>query len=273
MRGRGLSVDIDASDFAAFLRSVNYYRFTGYAIPFQVDREHFAKDAKASDILALYHYDRKLRDLLFEALEVIELNFRTIFAHEAARVHGPLGYLDAANFTDAAKHAKAVTRLQDEFDRSKEKCVLHFKANYANPPVWSVVEIASFGALVHFFRMMQPSDQNKIATTYGYQGNYTASYIQHLCVLRNLCAHHGRLYDHQWDYRFAALPEWKGLAVPKMGESRRTPPLTRKPAPRSPTIRQARRSLGVPRPISTKQAVAVRNTRCSGAGARWAGLF
>ena len=215
LEGRGLSVDIDASDFAAFLRSVNYYRFTGYAIPFQIDREHFEKDAKASDILALYHYDRKLRDLLFEALEVIELNFRTIFAHEAARAHGPLGYLDAANFTDAAKHAKAVSRLQDEFDRSKEKCVLHFKANYANPPVWSVVEIASFGALVHFFRMMQPSDQNKIATAYGYQGNYTASYIQHLCVLRNLCAHHGRLYDHQWDYRFAALPEWKGLAVPK----------------------------------------------------------
>ena len=125
-------------------------RPTGFAIPFQVDREHFAKDAKASDILALYHYDRKLRDLLFEALEVIELNFRTIFAHEAARAHGPLGYLDAANFTDAAKHAKAVSHLQDEFDRSKEKC-----------------------------------------------------------------AHHGRLYDHQWDYRFAALPEWKRLAVPK----------------------------------------------------------
>ena len=51
LEGRGLSVDIDASDFAAFLRSVNYYRFTGYAIPFQVDREHFAKDAKASDFL------------------------------------------------------------------------------------------------------------------------------------------------------------------------------------------------------------------------------
>ena len=34
LEGRGLSVDIDASDFAAFLRSVNYYRFTGYAIPF-----------------------------------------------------------------------------------------------------------------------------------------------------------------------------------------------------------------------------------------------
>ena len=120
LEGRDLIVDINASDFAAFLRSVNYYRFTGYAIPFQIDREHFAKGAKASDILALYQYDRKLRDLLFEALEVIELNFRTIFAHEAARAHGPLGYLDAANFTDAAKHAKAVVRLQDEFDRSKD---------------------------------------------------------------------------------------------------------------------------------------------------------
>ena len=48
LEGRGLVVDIDASNFAAFLRSVNYYRFTGYAIPFQIDREHFAKDAKVS---------------------------------------------------------------------------------------------------------------------------------------------------------------------------------------------------------------------------------
>lgn len=215
LEGRGLVVDIDISAFTAFLCSVNYYRFTGYAIPFQIDREHFSKGAKVSDILALYEYDRKLRDLLFEALEVIELNFRTIFAREVARVHGPLGYLDAANFTDAAKHTQAIARLQDEFDRSKEKCVLHFKATYADPPIWSVVEIASFGTLVHLFRMMMPAEQNMIASAYGYQGNYTASYIQHLCVLRNLCAHHGRLYDHQWYYRFSALPEWKGLAVPK----------------------------------------------------------
>ena len=212
---RGLVVDIDDSDFASFLRVVNYYRFTGYAIPFQTDREHFAKNAKVSDILALYEYDRKLRDLLFEALEVIELNFRTIFAHEEARAHGPLGYLDPANFTNAGEHKKSVTCLQKEFQRSKEMCALHFQKHYLHPPIWSVVEIASFGALVHLFRCMQPPDQNRIASAYGYQGNYAASYIQHLCVLRNLCAHHGRLYDHQWDYLFTPLPEWKGLPVPK----------------------------------------------------------
>ena len=215
LEGRGLMMDVDPAEFAAFLRSVNYYRFTGYAIPFQTDREHFAKGAKVSDILALYAYDRKLRDLLFEALEVIELTFRTVFAHEAARAHGPLGYLDAANFTDASKHGKAVVRLQDEIDRSKEQCILHFKKNYQNPPVWSIVEIASFGALVHFFRMMCETDQNRVATAYGMKGNYAASYTQHLCVLRNLCAHHGRLYDHQWDYRFSPLVEWAGLPIPK----------------------------------------------------------
>ena len=39
-------------------------------------------------------------------------------------------------------------------------------------------EIASFGALVHFFRMMCETDQNRVATAYGMKGNYAASYIQ-----------------------------------------------------------------------------------------------
>ena len=72
LRARGLDVDISDADAEAYLSTVNYYRFTGYAVAFQSDREHFKMGARFSDIQAIYAYDRRLRELVFSAAEAVE---------------------------------------------------------------------------------------------------------------------------------------------------------------------------------------------------------
>ena len=74
LKARGLVFGNEAAAEIS-LKSVNYYRFTGYALPFTRDREHFLPNATFEDVMSICSFDSRLRDLLFEVLEAIELDF------------------------------------------------------------------------------------------------------------------------------------------------------------------------------------------------------
>ena len=94
---RGMVIDISVDEAAAVLRSVTYYRFSGYALPFRdVASGSYTGDLKFSDVVALYHFDCRLRELVGNALGAVEVTLRTILADELSSKYGPLGYLDAA---------------------------------------------------------------------------------------------------------------------------------------------------------------------------------
>lgn len=213
LKARGLSVDQSEDAATSYLSTVNYYRFTGYAIPFQIDREHFKQGSKFSEIQAVYSFDRELRSIVFSACEAVELTFRTILAREFTRKYGPIGYLDASNFPNANESASSVAYMEKEFDRSTAICTKHFKSTYSNPPLWAIVEVCSFGSLVRFFKALHNADQNAISSYFSMRGDILASYIHHISVLRNMCAHHARLYDHRFSYAFKPLREWKSLNI------------------------------------------------------------
>lgn len=213
LRSRGLAIDVNECDAISYLSTVNYYRFTGYAIPFQVDREHFKKGSRFSAIQAVYSFDRELRRIVFSACEAIELTFRTILAREFTRKYGPLGYLNSANFPCVKTHDACAANMCGEFARSNAICAQHFRNTYSNPPLWAVVEVCSFGSLVRFFRTLHKTDQNAISSYFSMRGDILASYVHHVSVLRNMCAHHARLYDHRFAYAFKPLKEWRSLNI------------------------------------------------------------
>ena len=62
---RGLVIDIPAEEAAEVLRSVTYYRFSGYALPFRdATSGNYTGDLKFSDVVALYRFDCRLRELV-----------------------------------------------------------------------------------------------------------------------------------------------------------------------------------------------------------------
>lgn len=213
LKARGLVFDGDEDVAHRFLSCVNYYRFTGYAIPFLVSRERFAPGARFSYLYSVYLFDRRLRDLMSDALEAVELTFRCLFARTFSKAHGPLGYRDPASFASpqSGNLPSILERLDAEFRRSDETCAKHFRSVYDAPPLWSVVEIASFGALVRLYRICSPDDQNAVSSHYGVRGDILASYLQHLVVVRNLCAHHCRMFDRRFSYRFPAPIAWRSI--------------------------------------------------------------
>jgi abortive infection bacteriophage resistance protein len=102
---RGLAVS-DMVLAKAVLASTNYYRFTGYAIPFMEHREKFKAGVAFEHVFQAMRLDAQLRDLLAKALECVEIDFRTTFAYEHSQCHGPMGYRNPACFVDPVQHQK-----------------------------------------------------------------------------------------------------------------------------------------------------------------------
>ena len=221
LKNRGLLVGDDRKA-EQFLSHVNYYRISGYCLAFEKDRHAFQPGTTFDQIIAAYHFDVTLRDLLTEALEVVEVDLRTKLAYEFGNSYGAFGHIDASNFYSRFDHLKWLTRLQEEADRSSELFIKHFKATYddfPNLPVWTVTEVMSFGGLSRMFQGMTRKDKAAIASRYGLQPAILESWMHHVAYVRNLCAHHSRVWDRSWSIK-PTTPHgrhWKAPFLPGNG--------------------------------------------------------
>jgi len=206
-----------------FLEHINYYRFGGYALAFEQARHVFTPGTTFEQIRAVYEFDRSLRDLVTEALEIIELDVRTTVAHSFGQLHGAFGHTQPGSFFRRFTHRAWLDKLNEETQRSSELFVTHFKATYAEfpqLPIWVATEIMSFGALSKMVQGMERADQKNIAARYRLQPATLGSWLHHLVYIRNLCAHHARIWDRVWTIA-PVLPAGKAWARPLLpGNSR-----------------------------------------------------
>ncbi len=203
LHARGLVIR-DVSSATAFLRHVNYYRFSGYCLAFELARHAFRPGTTFEQVKAAYDFDRVLRDVVTEGLEAVEVDLRTTVAYHFGGRYGAFGHSDARNFFNYFNHADWLDKLHGEADRSSEMFVTHFRGTYReypDLPIWVITEIMSFGALSKMYQGMLKKDQKPIANNYGLQPDVLQSWMHHLTYVRNLCAHHSRLWDRVWSVK------------------------------------------------------------------------
>lgn len=194
--GRGLGV-ADPRAAAGFLAHVNYYRFSGYCLPFETARHQFVPGTTFEQIVGLYECDRDLRDLISEALEVVELDLRTTMAYYFGHRYGAFGHTTPQAFYPGFKHAEWLAKLHDEAERSSELFIQHYRQTYLgfpDLPIWIATEVMSFGALSKMYQGMVRPDQIGLANRYGLHSSVMHTWLHHLVYMRNLCAHHLRLW-------------------------------------------------------------------------------
>jgi abortive infection bacteriophage resistance protein len=214
---RGLTVS-HRGQAEAFLAHVNYYRFAGYCLAYENGQRHsFIPGCTFDDIRSAYEFDFALRDLVSEALEVIEIDLRTTVVHYYGQRYGAFGHIDPNNFyrrpTVRGKnprplfdHAKWLTHVRDDMKKSKDRFVEHFRRTYSEAancdlPIWALSEVMTFGCISRMYGGMQPQDQRIVANRYQRQVTELVSWVHYLSVVRNVCAHHGRLWDRHWGVR------------------------------------------------------------------------
>jgi len=96
-------------------------------------------------------------------------------------------------------------RLRDEYDNSHEQFIKHFKALYGDahtlPPYWIITELMAFGTLLTMFRGVPQSVKREIAGRFGVNAKVLESWLKTLNIIRNICAHHGRLWNRELGFK------------------------------------------------------------------------
>ena len=205
LESRGMVIG-DRKKAKFYLQHLNYYRLRAYWLFFEQDQiiHKFRANTQFQDVLELYIFDRELRLLILDAIERIEVSVRSQWAYHLAHRHGSHAHLDP-NLFDRRFWQRNLDDLTKEVNRSQEDFVRHFQQTYteALPPVWVVCEVMSFGLLSRWFKTIRfARTKAAIATTYNLRANFLSSWLHHLSMIRNSCAHHSRL----WNREFTVLP-------------------------------------------------------------------
>lgn len=208
LENRGLIIR-DQSTALRFIENISYCRFGGYVVPFLKNRDVFLPGTTFKHVQDLYSFDHELRILVFDALEHVEIAVRARAASHHGGRYGPFGYTVPENFGLGFKHHQWLAGIEEEVRRSGENFVRHFRARHpesSHLPVWLAAEVFSFGALSFFFRGMKFSDQKAVARVFGVSAPVFQSWTHCFVYIRNLCAHHSRLWNRQLGIR-PILPE------------------------------------------------------------------
>ncbi len=221
----------DTKAASACLARIGYYRLSGYWYPFRSSRvstnpltgqqllhpstgkpqvvveDDFRPGTTFQQVMDLYIFDKRLRLLLLDAIERIEVALRVDIAlmigdrdpwahRDPNELHGWFSKKTDSN--GDTEHKKWLTRLDQMFGRSQEEFVKHFKTKYvgAQPPIWIAIELWDFGMLSVFLSGMKMADQEDLATKYGLpRAKLLTSTIRNINNVRNICAHHSRLWN------------------------------------------------------------------------------
>ena len=237
LRARGLAI-ADEDEAGQLLANVGYYRLSAYAYPFrkslgagaiktssvQYRESDFEAGTTLEAVKELWAFDRKLRLLCLDALETVEIAMRSrVGFHRGAR--NKFGYLAVDDLEstavarrplgvcecDTPTHFEAwVCKYKDHQNSAEaEDFITHYVEKYDGKlPVWVATETMDFGTLVRLYGFMRNDDQSAIARDLAsMSGAWLNSWIKVANYLRNVSAHHGRLWNRSLTYKLKTVPK------------------------------------------------------------------
>jgi abortive infection bacteriophage resistance protein len=213
LKSRGLQFP-NESEASHFLQHHNYVRLRTYWYTFETDHQRHTLKAGTTfeDIIELYTFDRELRLLVLDAIEQIEISFRTQFVYHFANFLHPFAYLDVQYSKNRRFFQQNLNSLQEEVRRSHEVFIAHYKNKYTDPlmpPIWMVCEVMSLGLLSRWYKNLKPASiRQAIAQTYDIDNRALEGVLHHMTEIRNVSAHHSRLWDRNFVFRLP-LPQTK----------------------------------------------------------------
>ncbi|WP_058501210.1 Abi family protein [Legionella israelensis] len=219
LKKRGLQIP-DNQNCLHHLSMVSFYRLSAYIRPFEVDHQTHCINPEISfdDVWSLYVFDRELRLLFLDAIERIEVAFRTSLVNVMAERYGAWWYLNADLFKSSWSQTNPRTNRSpnEEFIRevdvlckqkTAESSIKDYFKKYGSPelpPCWMLFEYLSFGKCTSLFRFLKNrQDKIGISSLFKLHASVVESSIEALRYTRNLCAHHSRL----WDRWFVVKPK------------------------------------------------------------------
>ena len=217
LKSRHLIID-DEPKALSYLQEISYYRLSAYFLPYQNAKDNFESDITFDQVIKTYSFDRELRLLVFDCIERIEVAIRTQFIYQMALHCNDSHWQDNQNHFITPYYNKIGNLINPFADfqaiiskaksaRTPETFIKHYINSYskpANPPSWMCFELLTIGELSHIYRgLKNNADKKRIADFFEVHPTVFTSWLHTLTYVRNICAHHSRL----WNRDLAIEPE------------------------------------------------------------------
>lgn len=126
----------------------------------------FNTNTNFNTIIERYEFDKKLRNILFDAIEIVEVGLRTKFITTLSlATNTGLWYLDNSLFENQQFHTNLVLDMKYEFNRNSDPFVRQYildhpnwdkvTLNGDNPDAWMIFETATFGTLSKMYKNLK----------------------------------------------------------------------------------------------------------------------
>jgi abortive infection bacteriophage resistance protein len=223
---RGLRVD-NRDVVSHYLKFIGYYRLSAYCIPFQdceksSDNHQFKPGISFEQVLDLYIFDRKLRLLIMDAVERIEVAIKAAISNVASVDYGSHWFLMKEPFktSEASKknkktfnHDHWLIQLKKDVEKNKSDIFIqHYMRHYDDPelpPSWMIFETLSLGTVSLLYKSLELGLQKKIAGLFSVPYRILESWLHTMSYLRNLCAHHSRIWNRTFTIKPKILNKYK----------------------------------------------------------------
>ena len=197
---KAIGLIVEDEEYAKkILNDISYFRLIkAYSLNLKSKNGTYGEKVTFEQIVELYLFNARFRQLIFPEIEKIEINVRCRIANYFAQQYGVLGYLEADNFVNTQYHQSFLDDIEEEIRRnSKAPFVKNFRDNYEGGklPIYALVEVFSFGTLSKFYKNMKNLDKKAVAKSFGVGYTYLESWLESISYVRNICAHYGRLYN------------------------------------------------------------------------------
>jgi len=198
LQSKGLIIaDVEQAKF--WLSNVSYFRLKNYSYTFKdYDANGVFRNGTTFDqIIDLYLFDRDLKLIIFDAIETIEVAFKTQISNTMSDSNGSHWYLNSALFSPSFDHETFIQDLAKKCVEPEDLFIQAYNRVYDSPPLppsWMIMEIISFGKISLIFEHLFAREQKlKICDNFKLPEGVLMSWLRCFNFIRNRCAHHSRI--------------------------------------------------------------------------------
>lgn len=137
----------------------------------------------------IYKFDSELRKLIITELEKIEVAVRTQTAYILSSQWDGYWFTDTFHFNNSVRHARILSKIDEEYQLSDEEFVKVFKSKYSDPflPSWITMEMSSLDTLSILYNNLLPGRVKwSIAAYFGLPDTVFASWLHSIVYIRNI---------------------------------------------------------------------------------------
>ena len=217
---------VDKENAKDILSRIGYFPLMeGYKHLFRKQNSNIYKTETTFDeIVNLYYFDEKLRELFLRYLLRIERHLRTLISYYFVECYGISQdeYLNVNNYNNSRKYKNVINKLvvilEKTTNTTNYNYINYYRDTYSNLPLWVTTNVLTFGSLSKMFTVLPQSIKSRICKHFNnINQNQMDSFLSVLTKYSNVCAHGECLFSYKTVDSISDTSLHEKLKLPKKG--------------------------------------------------------